>query len=121
MPAYFRIDKERRVVMSTVAGVFTLAEGLAHQEKLLKDPDFDPTFSEFIDCTHLTKLDIGPGDVRKLAERSIFSPDSRRAILVNTDFAYGLARMFLMFREILGEKGVRVFRNLDEALQWLFN
>ncbi len=45
MPAYYKIDKERRVVMSTVAGVFTLADGLAHQEKLLKDPHFDPSFS----------------------------------------------------------------------------
>ena len=51
MPAYYKIDKERRVVMSTVAGVFTLADGLAHQEKLLKDPHFDPSFSEFIDLS----------------------------------------------------------------------
>jgi len=40
MPAYFRIDKEHRLVLTTISGVFTLADGLAHQAKLLKDPDF---------------------------------------------------------------------------------
>jgi hypothetical protein len=104
MPAYFRIDKEHRLVMSTISGVFTLADGLAHQEKLVKDPDFDPSFSQLIDFTQVTKLELGTEEVRRLAQRSIFSADARRTILVNSDFAFGLARMFLIFRESLGEK-----------------
>jgi hypothetical protein len=51
MPAYFRIDKERRLVMSTISGIFTLADGLAHQENLLKDVDFDSSFCQLLDCT----------------------------------------------------------------------
>lgn len=43
--------------MSTLAGVFTLADGLAYQEKLVKDPDFSPDFSELVDCTNVTKMD----------------------------------------------------------------
>jgi len=27
--------------------------------------------------------------------------------------------MFVMFREALGDKGIRVFHNLDEALYWV--
>jgi len=119
MPAYFRIDKERRLVMSTISGVFTLADGLAHQEKLLKDPDFDPNFSQLLDCTHVTHVELRPEDVRRLAQRSIFSPNSHRAILVGSDLVFGFARMFLMFRETLGEKGIRVFYSLDEALYWV--
>ena len=119
MPAYFKIDKEHKLVMSTIYGVFTLADGLAHQEQLLKDPDFDPNFSQLLDCTHVTQAELGPDDVRRLAQRSIFSSDARRAILVAGDSAFGLARMFVMFREALGEKGIRVFHNLDEALYWV--
>ena len=119
MPAYFRIDKDRRLVMSTLSGVFTLADGLGHQEKLLKDLDFDPNFSQLLDCIHVTKLELGPEDVRRLAQRSIFSPDSRRAILVSNDMVFGFARMFVMFREAAGEKGIRIFRDLDEALYWV--
>ena len=120
MPAYFRIDKEHRLVLTTISGVFTLADGLAHQEKLLKDPDFAPTFSQLIDFTQVTKVQVGIEEVRRLAQPSIFSSDARRAILVNSELAFGLARMFVVFRESSGEKGVRVFRVLDDALSWVF-
>jgi hypothetical protein len=119
MPAYFRIEKDRRLVMSTLSGVFTLADGLAHQEKLLKDLDFDPKYSQLVDCVHVTKVAIVPTDVRRLAQRAIFSPDSRRAILVSDDQVFGFARMFVTFREALGETGLRIYRDLDEALYWV--
>lgn len=121
MPAYFRIDKERRLVMSTFSGVFTLADGLAHQDKLLQDPAFDPSFSQLLDWTHISKADLAPDDLRRLAQRSIFSPTARRSILVSGDYFLGLARMFALFRELAGEKGIRVFDNLDEALWWIFS
>jgi hypothetical protein len=72
MPAYFKIDKERRLVMSAAAGVFTIDEALAHQEKLLKDLDFDPDFSQLWDLTQVTKWEITAADVRRLAQRNLF-------------------------------------------------
>ena len=119
MPAHYKIDKERRLVMTTVFGVVTLADGLAHQEKLRKDPDFDPSFSQLMDYTHVVRFEITAEDVRTLAQQSIFSPHSRRAMLVSGDLAFGLARMFEALRESFGEQGIRVFRNLDDALDWV--
>jgi DNA-binding NarL/FixJ family response regulator len=119
MAAYFRIDAERRLVMSTATGVFTLVDGLAHQEKLVNDPDFDPSFSQLIDFTHVTKLETGTEDVRRLAQRSVFASDARRAILVDDDVIFGSAQKFVTFRESLGEQGLRVFRSIDEALSWV--
>lgn len=119
MPAYYKIDKERRLVLSTFSGVLTMADGLGHQDKLLKDPDFDPSFSQLIDYIHVTKIKLGPDDLRTLAQRSIFSPDSRRAMLVKSDTAFGLARKFEAIRESFGEKGIRVFRDLEDALDWI--
>jgi len=120
MPAFYKIDKEHRVVLSTASGVFDLAAALAHQDQLLVDPDFDPTYSQLLDYSHVTDVRIDANDVRKLAERSVFWPCSRRAIYVTRDIEYGFARMFEMLRENAGEKGIRVFRNLDEALTWIF-
>ena len=119
MPAYFKVDKERRLVMSTGAGVFTMTDAWAHQENLLKDPDFEPNFSQLWDLTQVTKVDLTSEDLRTLSQRSIFSRDSRRAILVSADVVFGLARMFEAFREYLGEEGIRVFRDLDDALEWV--
>jgi hypothetical protein len=119
MAAFYKIDKERRLVMSTGTGVLTLADLLAHQEKLLADTDFSPDFSQLWDLTHVTEVELTSKDVHRLAQRSIFSPDSRRAILASRDLVFGLARTFEIYRDILGENGIRVFRNLDDALEWV--
>jgi len=120
MPAFYKIDKERKLVMSAGSGVLTREDLLGHQERLLKDPEFDPTFSQLLDFTHITKVDITPEDVRLAARKTIFSPQSHRAMLVKDDLQFGLARMFEIHRELNGEKGIRVFRNIDEALDWVF-
>ena len=120
MPTFYKLDKERKLVMSTYSGALTIADALGHQEKLPKDPDFDPSFSQLLDVTHVTDVQLTAEDVRTLARTSVFSPDSRRAILVDSDLKFGLARMFEVLRDTMGEKGIRVFRNLDDALDWIF-
>jgi hypothetical protein len=121
MPATYEIDKQRRLVISTAWEHFTVADALAHQDKLLKDPDFDPSFSQLMDFTQVTQIDLEASDVRRLAERTVFSANSRRAIVAASDLAYGLSRMFEMLRENAGENGIRVFRDLDEAVDWLLS
>jgi hypothetical protein len=74
-----------------------------------------------MEFSHNTAIDIDADGVRRLAQRSIFSPQSRRAIIMTSDAAYGLARMFEILREAAGEHGIRVFRNLDEALDWILS
>ena len=106
-------------MMSTGYGVFTLEDALGHQEKLRKDPDFDPSFYQLMDFTHATKIDLRGEHVRRLAQPSIFGHDSRRAILVTNETAFGLARMFEILRSTFGEEGIQTFRNLDDALDWV--
>jgi hypothetical protein len=90
-------------------------------ERLSHDPDFNPEFSQLTDFTQITAVGFGPEEVRQFAQRSIFSPLSRRAFVVRDDVQYGLARMFESHRELKGEFGIRVFRTLDEALDWIMN
>jgi hypothetical protein len=117
--AFYKIDKERRLVLSSGAGVLTKEDIFGHMERLSKDPDFDPDFSQLADFRQITALEFGPEDVRIFAQRTIFSLRSRRAILVKDDLQFGLARMFEIHRELHGETGIHVFRNLDEALDWI--
>ena len=120
MPAFYKISKERRLVLSTASGVFALSDALAHQDQILADPDFNPGYSQLLDLTHVTKMDLSAEDICRLAERDIFLPASSRAILVTTDLGEGLARLFKILREHAGEQRIRIFRNLDEALDWVF-
>ena len=118
MPASYQIDKARRLVISTASGFLTAADILAHQRKLLGDPDFDPTCSQIVDCTAVTGIDLSPDDVRAVTTTTIFSAHSPRAVVVATDEQFGFARMFKMMREAQGEYGIRVFRDRAEALRW---
>ena len=119
MPAFYKIDRENRLVMSSASGAVTIADALAHDEKLVHDPDFDPSFSQLLDLSHISKIEVTTEHIRTLAQRSCFSPNSRRAFLVATDNAYGIARMFEVLRESAGDTGIEVFRTLDEALEWV--
>jgi hypothetical protein len=119
MPATYQIDKKRRLVITTALDPLTLADALAHQERLLKDQDFDPRFSQIMDLTRVNFTGFEADDIRRVAERNIFSSESRRAIVVSSTLVYGFGRMFEILREIAGEKGLRVFRNMDEAVDWI--
>jgi hypothetical protein len=117
--AFYKIDKERRLVLSFGAGLLTEEDILGHMDRISKDPEFDPSYSQLVDFRQITGIEFGPEDVRQFAERNIFSSRARRAILVKDDLQFGLARMFEIHRELNGETGIRVFRTFDEALDWI--
>ncbi len=119
MPATYAIDKQRRLVITMGSGRITLADALAHQEKLRKDQDFDPSFSQIMDLTQVIEFALEANDTRRIAQTTIFSRESRRAIIASSDLVYGFGRMFEILREIAGENGIRVFRDVDEALDWI--
>ena len=121
MPSFYKIDKERRFVPSSGNGILNREEALAHQVRLLSDPDFDPSYSQLVDFTQITQFDLSAEDIRRMAQRKVFCPDSRRAILVPDELACGLGRLFEMLRNTAGERGIRVFRNLEEALDWVLS
>jgi hypothetical protein len=79
MPVFFKIYKERRLVMSTVSGVVTLADAVAHREDLRKHPDFDPSFSQLVDLSNVTEIEFSREGVERFAQDTIFSLNSRRA------------------------------------------
>ena len=90
-----------------------------HQDRLLANPDFDPSFDQLIDATAATNLEISEDEARALANRRIFSPKSRRAIVATEPYIFGLGRMMEIYHERLEYADVEVFDSMDEALKWL--
>jgi hypothetical protein len=109
------------LVLGTVSGDFSLADALAIREELAKNHQVDPTYSYVLDFTQCTKLNFSAGDVQLLAQGGNFPAGVRRAAVVPNNFAYGLGRMYEMLRENAGDTGLRVFRSLDEALDWVLS
>jgi hypothetical protein len=120
MPASYSIDKQKRLVTTRAWGTCTVQDALEFRRQVLEDDNFDPSFAQLADFTAVTKVEFTPGEVRMLAWVTPFSPDSRRAIVVEDWLAFGFARMYETLRSLRGDRHVRVFRDRDEALAWIF-
>jgi len=119
VPAFYKIDKQRGLVLSSGSGVLTKSDLVTHMQQLLHDPEFDPKFSQLADFSEVNSFDLTGDDVRELASKSVFSSQSRRALIASGDLAFGLGRMFEALRDLKGESGIRVFRDKEEALTWV--
>ena len=120
MPASYKVDKEQRWVHTMIWGEVSLADVLSALEKGLMDPEVDPNFAEIVDLSEVTRMNLSADEMSVLAQKSVFSPNARRAIVVpDNDHVFGLARMYEILRELQGETGIRIFHTLDEALSWV--
>jgi len=119
MPASYFIDLTQRAVFSHAEGELTYADGEDHLRWLLADPGFEPSFSQLFNFQSVTSVRLTSEEIRKLAETNVFLPHTPRAFVVSTDLTFALSRMFDSYRRIKGEEGIRIFRDLDEAVRWL--
>jgi hypothetical protein len=120
MPCDYEIDTDLRLVRTRGWGVLTCADLTANRLQMSQDPAFRSDFSQLADLREVTVIDLSAGDIRELASDSPFVPEARRALVVATDVAFGLARMYGTYREtISSEDQIRIFRNIRDAEQWL--
>jgi hypothetical protein len=119
MPMFYHIDKARKLVMTSASGVLSREDVITHFQKLQNDPDLQPHFSELGDFTHVIRIDLTAEDIREFARTDIFSSQSRRAVVVGDDSAAVLAEMFALLRQVAGERGIRVFRRLEDGIDWI--
>ena len=114
------IDRERRLVLSTISGELTMGDIVGHQTALTQDAAFNPTFNQLADFTQVKKVSLSSEEIRTAASRSIFSRGSRRAFVAPTAELFGLSRMFEAYRALEGgEEVLQVFKDKGEALRWL--
>ena len=115
MGAQFTIDVNQRVVISTFSGENSGEEIIGLASRIRSHPDFDPSFSEIIDCTTISTARISTDTIKELSRRpNIFNPTSMHVIVAPRDHVFGLARM----GQALAEQTVPnivVVRTMDEA------
>jgi hypothetical protein len=117
--AQFAIDVKRRLVVITFAGENTEEEIIGLGSKIESHPDFDPSFSEIIDCRAISTVGVSTAGVGRLARRKgIFDPASLHVIVAPRDHIFGIARM----GQALADQTVPnivVVRTMDEAYKIL--
>jgi hypothetical protein len=125
MPIEYCIDHDQRIVFAATIGTMTDADVFGYQRNVWGDPQV-AGYNELMDMTQVTDFAIASGGrVRELATMSAaMDPSvgrSKFAIVAPGDVAYGLARMYEVYREsnARSRKEVSVFRTMAEALKWL--
>jgi hypothetical protein len=118
LPASYTIDPERKLVVTRIWGAATEDEIFDHGQRLRNDPQFRPDFRQLVDMSDLTEIRVGSELVRNASRDQFFSPGARRAIVANSEAAFGMARMYAIASEETGQT-IEVFRDMDAAEAWL--
>ena len=119
MSTQFAIDVKQRLVVTTFAGENSEEEIIGLASKIQSHPDFDPSFSEIIDCRAISTVGISTAGVGRIARRkNIFDLASLHVIVAPRDHIFGLARM----GQALADQTVPnivVVRTMEEAYKIL--
>lgn len=116
MPLGFHIDTDRRITFVRGWGTVTDADVRAHAAALRSDPRFDPSWPVLGDGREIADLRVTGGFLRHY--QSPFDGSTKRAFVVASDVAFGMARMY-GFLATDDDQAVAVMRNMSSALGWL--
>jgi hypothetical protein len=124
MSVSYKIDRNKRLVVSRASGVFSARDVVAFSQCVTSDPAFDPAFGLLADLTSVKKVDILPEEARILAAMTPFLPEARRAFVVAANQPdLKLLELFALFeatRRFFGDKSVQLFTSHAAAVRWLF-
>jgi len=121
MPAQYLINRTLGVVFSHGWGVLTDADLMEHQDRLRKDPRFEPGLNQIFDFEDVTDVEVTPHGIQLLAERTLFGEGARRALVVHPGAVklFGLMRMFEALTSNHPDKLRVQFDHMQKALLWL--
>ena len=118
LPATYELDNQRRLITSRLWGAVTDREVFEHNEQLRNDPQFDPTYQQLVDLIGVTEVVVSTGMIGETSLDQFFKPGTRRAMIAVEDAVYGMARMFALRAESVGQT-IQVFRDPQQARDWL--
>ena len=125
MPITYKIDHERKTVFAKGLGILTDEDVFGYQREVWSRED-TRGYHELMDMRAVQQIALPSMDrVRDLAnlsaEMDTSKMGSKFAIVASSDLAFGLGRMYEAYRGMNPKSGkdVKVFRSLEDALQWL--
>jgi hypothetical protein len=123
VPIHYTIDPERRALAATIKGLLRDGDLLDFARSLLADPQRRLADHRLYDLRDIEPgSEVTPEAIRELAgflgEMADQANRGKMALIADTDFAFGMARMYQSYR-VDGLDRIRVFRSPDEAWAWL--
>ena len=94
MSAKYLVDTKKRIVHTTFSGVITHRDPIENALKLRVDPNFNPRFSELIEFTEDSEVQLNSNDFSLLLELDPFFRTSERTLVIGSrPSVYGTARI----------------------------
>jgi hypothetical protein len=118
LPTSYAIDSKQALITSRLWGAVTEDEVEDHNTRLRNDPAFVPTYRQLVDMTGITEIRVGTGMINSTSLDQFFAPGTRRAFIASNDGVFGMARMFALRAEGMGQV-IEVFRDAAKAAEWL--
>ncbi len=128
MPAIHQIDRKNQLIITTwegQAGDMEVAEALKKYQKTFQNHPSYSGYNEVINASNLTGIRLTGKGVKILghiaASTDQMAVSSKLAIIVNSSLAYGIARMYLAYRNIgkRTHKEIRLFKKEKDAFAWV--
>ncbi|HEY1252302.1 MAG TPA: hypothetical protein VGH97_14050 [Thermoanaerobaculia bacterium] len=117
----YRIDPERRRIVTRCTGETTLPEVLAHFDELERDARVPAGADVLLDFTRITSIP-NVGQIQSAAHRAGNAAKKVRfgalAVVAQNEELFGIARLFEMFTQRVFTRS-RVFADVQEAEAWL--
>ena len=106
------------MVQAQASGVLDDATLVSYIERLFADPRYARDLPVLFDSTQVASLELSGAGVREataVVRVQTDQPTARVALVVSGSAAYGMARMYGLFRDV----EVSVFEDRQLALAWL--
>lgn len=117
----YQIDREAGLVTGRITGRLVFDDIREVVERMLADPDFDPSFMRLWEVRDVERVLTGT-EVRRIADLVLKTGDSlgggRVAVVTDSAVYFGLGRMLSTLSEGRDAE-LGVFRDRGEAMTWL--
>jgi hypothetical protein len=118
-----RIDSALGVRFHRVTGTLALDELVRHLQDLYANETYDPGMNVLWDIREADVSSFTREDVITLRDfvkdKWGAGDDGRAALVVAEELSFGLARMYGTLLESQTSSKVTIFRDMDEAIDWL--
>lgn len=118
-----RTDNVKRIRTHIVSGAINLPEIKGFLASLYNSVEFDPNSHALWDVREATFPEVTPVEIKELAyfARINWAEKHQRktALVISSDFHFGLSRMFEQFIGPPAHGKIKTFRNLQAALDWI--
>jgi len=123
MPILLTVDTEAGLRTHTVSGKLSLEELRKTLSEVYNSKDFDPDMNVIWDLVDADTSSFTTQDIETLirfvSDKWGTAGTSRAALVVSKDVTFGQSRMYEMLSHRKTKSSIMVFRNKDEALNWI--